>query len=117
LDIGSEKNEFECFMWEWGITRMNKIKRSVRLAVLAMFSTLLPVYGSDSIETQKKNYPTDKCVVSDEKLGAMGNPIEKTVKTSKGDRLLLLCCKGCIKKVDKDPETYVKKLDDLQNKK
>lgn len=82
-----------------------------------LVASFIPSYGNDSLETQKKNYPTDKCVVSGEKLGEMGDPVKKTVKTTKGDRLILLCCKGCIKKIDQDTEAYVNKLDESSQEK
>ena len=51
-------------------------------------------------------YPLTTCVVSGEELGSMGEPVEydhegTTVK---------FCCKRCIPKFEKDPETYLAKL-------
>ena len=45
------------------------------------------------------------CPVSGEKLDSMGGPIKVLV----GDQPVYLCCKGCLKKVEKDPETYLRK--------
>lgn len=50
------------------------------------------------------------CPVSEEPLGAMGEPVKVTV----GDRTLFLCCNGCKKKFDKDPDTYLAKLDAMK---
>ena len=58
-------------------------------------------------EQQAKPYPMDTCVVSGEKLGEMGDPY---VFTYEGQEIKL-CCKNCLKKFDKDPQTYLKKLD------
>lgn len=44
-----------------------------------------------------------KCPVMDETLGSMGQPIKLLV----GGKPLFLCCKGCIKKVQADPEKYL----------
>ncbi len=55
------------------------------------------------IEQQKKTYALETCVVSGEKLGSMGEPIDKLY----GVTLVRLCCKGCIKKYEADPAKYV----------
>ncbi len=60
-------------------------------------------------------YPLETCVVSGEKLeaGDMGPMIDYVHKEDgKPDRLVRLCCKGCIKDFNKDPATYLKKIDD-----
>ena len=43
------------------------------------------------------------CPVMDERLGGMGQPIKLLV----GGKPLFLCCKGCIKKVQAEPEKYL----------
>lgn len=55
------------------------------------------------IKTQKAAYPTKECVVSSEPLGTMGDPIDKVV----AGRLVRLCCKGCVDKLNADPAGYV----------
>lgn len=60
-------------------------------------------------------YPLTTCVVSGDKLedGDMGPPINYVYKeASKPDRLVRLCCKGCIKKFNKEPAKYLKIIDD-----
>ncbi len=65
------------------------------------------------IDKQKSNYPLDTCVVSGDKLGGdMGEPIEYVV----GNRLVRLCCKGCIKKVAENPAKYLQMIDDNRNR-
>lgn len=60
------------------------------------------------IEAQTADYPLDTCVVSGEALGGdMGDPIDHVI----GTRLVRLCCKGCVKKVNADPGTYMAALD------
>ncbi len=57
--------------------------------------------------TQPSNLQT-KCVVSDEALGEMGDPV---VLNYEG-REVKFCCESCIKKFKKDPAKYLKKLDE-----
>lgn len=54
-----------------------------------------------------KPYKLDTCIVSDEKLDEMGKPF---VFTHEGQEIKL-CCKKCKPKFEKDPATYLKKLD------
>jgi hypothetical protein len=44
-----------------------------------------------------------KCPVMDEPLGSMGQPIKVLV----GDKPIFLCCKGCIKKIQAEPQKYL----------
>ena len=63
----------------------------------------------------KTAYPMSTCVVSGDKLedGDMGPPIDHVYKQEgKPDRLVRLCCKGCVKDFNKDPEKYLKMIDD-----
>ena len=53
-------------------------------------------------------YPLDTCVVEDSKLDSMGKPY---VFQYKG-REVRFCCKGCKKGFLKNPEMYLKKIDD-----
>lgn len=54
-----------------------------------------------------KPYPLDTCLVSGEKLGEMGKPIAFEYKGQE----IKICCKACRKKFDKNPATYLKKLE------
>jgi hypothetical protein len=65
-------------------------------------------------ETKKpaKPYPLKTCLVTGEDLGGMGDPYVFTYK----DREIKLCCKGCLKKFEKEPAKYVKKLDEAEKK-
>lgn len=51
-------------------------------------------------------YPLDTCIVTDNKLGSMGDPL--TIKHENQE--IKLCCKPCEKKFKKDPEKYLIKL-------
>ena len=58
------------------------------------------------IEAQLASYPVKKCVVSDEPLGDMGEPVNYLY----GTKLVRFCCKGCIKDFEKTPDKFVKAL-------
>lgn len=49
----------------------------------------------------RPSYTATNCPVSDEKLGEMGKPVEFVDRST--NRLIELCCKSCLKKVQKDP--------------
>jgi hypothetical protein len=61
------------------------------------------------IEAQRPNYKVDVCVVSGEKLGSMGEPIDVLY----GTRLVRLCCGGCKKSVARKGPELLAKLDAL----
>jgi hypothetical protein len=59
-------------------------------------------------------YPLTTCVISGDKLegGDMGAPINYVYKEAgKPDRLVRLCCKGCIKTFNKAPAKYLALID------
>lgn len=58
------------------------------------------------IAQQMEYYPVDTCVVSNEPLG--NKPVDFVYR----NRLVRLCCKGCRGDFLKDPDTYLKKLDE-----
>lgn len=63
----------------------------------------------------KAPYPMTTCVVSGDKLedGEMGPPIDYVYKEAgKPDRIVRLCCKSCVKDFNKDPQKYLKMIDD-----
>jgi hypothetical protein len=63
--------------------------------------------------TAEPAYPLDTCVVSGEKLGEMGAPVDYIYKQDgEPDRLVRLCCKNCIPKFKKDPAKYLKLIDE-----
>lgn len=58
-------------------------------------------------------YPLTTCVVSGEKLGTMG----KAYVFKHEGREVQLCCKSCIKDFNKDPQKFLKKLDEASKPK
>jgi hypothetical protein len=59
------------------------------------------------VASQKPSYPLDTCVISDEKLGSMGEPIDFLY----GTRLYRLCCGGCKKAVMKNADALWAKIE------
>lgn len=57
-------------------------------------------------ESETTPYPLEVCIVSDEKLGSMGDPV---VITHEGQEIKF-CCDHCIPKFKKDPAKYLSKL-------
>jgi len=58
------------------------------------------------IEKQKADYPLTTCIVTDEPLGSMGEPLDYLW----GTRVYRLCCGGCKKAVQKNSEELWAKL-------
>jgi YHS domain-containing protein len=58
------------------------------------------------IESRKAAYKTTTCVVSGEKLGSMGDPVDLVV----GNRLVRLCCSSCVKTFAADAVAFMAKL-------
>lgn len=59
------------------------------------------------IAKQKAAYPTDKCIVSDQGLDSMGEPVLKVY----ANRLVQFCCNNCPGKFEAEPYKYLTKLD------
>ncbi|RJP19425.1 MAG: hypothetical protein C4527_26805 [Candidatus Omnitrophota bacterium] len=59
------------------------------------------------IQQQLPIYPVDTCPVTDNKLGEMGDPVNLVYK----NRLVRLCCNGCVQELEKLPARYLEKLD------
>ena len=84
------------------------------IAVILATSLLVPLSGlaAEKKADKPKPYPLKTCVVSDEKLGEMGDPY---VFTHEG-REIKLCCKSCLKDFKKDPAKYLKQIDEAEAK-
>ena len=66
----------------------------------------LTAFANASSSTDVKPYPLDRCIVSDEKLGTMGEPVVFVYK----DQEIKLCCKACRKDFDADPQKFLEKI-------
>ncbi len=64
------------------------------------------------IAKTRPNYPLKTCIVSDEKLGDMGEAFGYVHREAgKPDRVVFFCCDGCVDDFKADPAKYLKKLD------
>lgn len=61
---------------------------------------------SAPLDPNAKPYPLKTCPVSGEELGKMGEPFRLTYKGQE----IKLCCKGCEKDFNKEPEKYLQKI-------
>lgn len=79
------------------------------LLLAALLAPLaLPVDDAALIKVQKASYPLDTCVISGEAIGSGGM---EPVDVVREGRLVTLCCKGCVKQLDKDPAAAIAKID------
>ena len=68
---------------------------------------------AELIAKARETYPMKKCLVSDEDLGSMAEATPYVYhQAGKPDRVLFVCCEGCIDDFKVDPAKYLKKLDD-----
>ncbi len=80
----------------------------IALVTLGVAFTTAPlVRAEEPAKPKVKPYTLETCIVSDEKLGDMGKPVVFTYK----EQEIKICCKGCRKNFDKDPDKYLKKLE------
>jgi YHS domain-containing protein len=60
------------------------------------------------IEAQGMDYPLTRCPVSNHELGGeMGKPVDYVL----AGRLIRLCCRDCVKEIEKEPAKYVAAID------
>ncbi|MBX3356787.1 MAG: hypothetical protein KF745_00005 [Phycisphaeraceae bacterium] len=59
------------------------------------------------IAAQLASYPLTTCVVGADELGGMGDPVDVVI----ANRLVRLCCKGCLKSLKRDPAKYIAMVD------
>jgi YHS domain-containing protein len=97
---------------------MKRIKTLVAVGLLASFavgqvSVLADDAKSDAKPDAKlKPYTLKTCVVSGEKLDDMGEPFVYKYK----DREIKFCCKDCLKDFNKNPDKYIKKIEEAEAK-
>lgn len=80
-----------------------------RLAVLAGLVSILTsgAFAADKkFQPKTKPYPLATCLVSDEKLGSMGDAHVLT----EGNQEIQLCCKSCLKDFQANKEANLKKV-------
>lgn len=92
---------------------MKALKSFVTAILLTSFCAApLAGFAADQQTQKPKPYTLKTCIVTDEKLGEMGDPY---VYVYKG-REIKFCCKGCLKDFNKEPAKYIKKLEEAEAK-
>lgn len=86
----------------------------LKAAILALAFALPAVVFAADADKKAKPYPLDKCIVSDEKLGA--DPSMKPYVFVEDGQEVKLCCKSCLKDFNKDKAGYLKKIAAAQKK-
>lgn len=67
---------------------------------------------AEIIAKARATYPLKTCLVSDEELGSMGEATPYVYhEAGKPDRVIFVCCEGCIDDFKADPAKYLKKVD------
>ena len=102
-----------------------KLFASTLFLSAALLAGVAPVFGqaspekkappaeSEVIAKARANYPLKTCLVSDEPLGSMGDAVAYVHKAAgKPDRVIFVCCEGCIDDFKVDPAKFLKKVDD-----
>jgi len=67
---------------------------------------------SSSSNAPVKPYPLNYCIVSGDKIGEMGKPIV----TNYHGQEIKFCCPDCPPEFNKNPDKYLKKIQDAQKK-
>jgi hypothetical protein len=65
-----------------------------------------PDAAAAAVDPNAKPYPLKACLVSGEELGKMGEPFRLVYKGQE----IKLCCKGCEKDFNKEPEKFLQKI-------
>jgi hypothetical protein len=68
---------------------------------------LLDVRDEAIAKAQRADYPLDHCLVSGDKLGADGPPVEVVVE----GQLFRVCCEHCVEEIRGEPKKYLAKLE------
>ena len=95
--------------------------KSIFLAIL-LGALIVPLIASAGDTKPKPTpYPLKTCIVSGDKLGGeMGDPYVYIYKDKKNKdeagREIKFCCKSCLKDFNKDPDGYIKKIDEAAAK-
>lgn len=82
------------------------------LAFVAAPSQALAADAKDKETKGLKPYPLETCVVSNEKIGGMGDAF---VFAQEGQEIQL-CCKSCKKDFDKEPAKFMAKITEANKK-
>ena len=89
-----------------------KLIKNLTVTVLTTVALAAPLAGFAA--DKPKPYTLDKCIVSDEKLGA--DPAMKPYVFTHEGREIKLCCKSCLKDFKKDSAKFVTKIEAAEKK-
>jgi hypothetical protein len=108
---------------------MKSILTSVLLSATVIFSVApafaqandkkaAPQTETEVIAKARAEYPMKTCLVSDEPLGSMGDAVAHVHRVAgKPDRVIFVCCEGCIDDFKADPAKFLKKVDEAAKNK
>ena len=88
------------------------MKKLLGFVTATLVLTYVAAAADNAPAKAAKPYPLEKCIVSDEKLGEMGEPY---VFVHEGQQIKL-CCSSCQKDFKKNPAKYLKKLEKSDKK-
>lgn len=83
------------------IPGMKKIRSKSPLLALVLLAACASGPSADVTP-----YPSDLCIVTDNKLGSMGDPVVKVY----GNQEIKFCCRPCVKEFEEDQERFLAKL-------
>ena len=82
------------------------LKNVIAFITAIAFAVTLSACAATDSTAGVKPYPKDTCVVTENKLGSMGDPVTLVYEGQQ----MKFCCKPCIKKFKADPQKYLSKL-------
>ncbi len=84
----------------------------MKTKLLSLLAAALLAPAALFAQAPAADYPLNTCVVSGEDLGSMGDAFDYIHKADgQPDRLVRMCCEGCVKKFKKDPAKYLARID------
>jgi hypothetical protein len=77
-----------------------------------------PTADANWLSKAKADYPLKTCIVSGEELGGdMGDAVDYVYhQQGQPDRLIRFCCNKCVAKFEKNPQKYLKEIDEAAAK-
>ena len=71
-----------------------------------------PQTEAELIAKARASYPLKTCLVSNEDLGSLAEAVAYVHRSAgQSDRVIFLCCEGCIDDFKGDPSKFLKKVD------
>ena len=77
------------------------------MKITAILLALAGASCTSTGESAARPYPLDTCLVSDNELGSMGDPITIVYE----GRELSFCCSPCVKEFETNPAEFLQKLE------